>query len=105
MSQRSANSADELVVPLDGIIDELSEMTERIVERLRGHDVLTLEGRTYVAVDVLLSVPLRETVTAVLRHMPSEAAPEHVAAQVEQQVRDWITHLLQIGPKPESGVK
>ena len=36
-----------------------------------------------------LNKPLRETILAVLRTMPPEAAPEHLAAQIESQVRAW----------------
>lgn len=40
--------------------------------------------------DLWNAVPLRETIYAVITTMPSEAAPEHVAAQVESQVRAWL---------------
>jgi hypothetical protein len=36
-----------------------------------------------------LDKPLRETILAVLTTMPAEAAPEHLAAQIEGQVRAW----------------
>lgn len=36
-----------------------------------------------------LDKPLRETILAVLRSMPTEAAPEHLAAMIESQVRAW----------------
>jgi hypothetical protein len=36
-----------------------------------------------------LAKPLRDTILAVLRQMPPDAAPEHLAAQIESQVRAW----------------
>lgn len=36
-----------------------------------------------------LDKPLRETILAVLRTMPAEAAPEHLAAMIEWQVKGW----------------
>lgn len=42
-----------------------------------------------VSAKARLSLPLRETILAVLRHMPPDAAPEHLAAQIEDQVKAW----------------
>lgn len=39
--------------------------------------------------ETALDKPLRETILAVLRTMPSEAAPEHLAAMIESQVHAW----------------
>ena len=46
---------------------------EAEVERLRG----------------ALNKPLRVTILAVLRHMPRDIDPEHLAVLVEDQVRAW----------------
>lgn len=43
-----------------------------------------------------LDKPLRETVLSVLKTMPSEATPEHLAAQIEGQVQAW--QRLSLGP-------
>lgn len=40
----------------------------------------------------MLDVPLRETILSVLQTMPAEAAPEHLAAMIARQVRDWQEH-------------
>lgn len=47
-----------------------------------------------------LDKPLRETILAVLNQMPSEAAPEHLAAQIEGQVRAWQQLNLSLGADP-----
>jgi hypothetical protein len=43
-----------------------------------------------------LNAPLRETILAVLRTMPSEAAPEHLAVAIESQVQAWQARAASI---------
>lgn len=50
--------------------------------------------RTVERLRAALDRPLRETILAVLTTMPSEAAPEHLAAMIERQVQAWQGNLV-----------
>lgn len=72
--------------PMDGAYHDTCTGEEggELVDCVRVPDAAKLDGHVW------RTVPLRETITAVLESMPAEAAREHVAAQVELQVRAWL---------------
>jgi hypothetical protein len=61
-----------------------------------AHDPALGEDASVCFGDVL-KAPLRETLLAVLTTMPRDAAPEHLAAMLESQVRGWLEHLHREG--------